>query len=527
MSKASGFSETQIRRLMQPGKFGHPVENIRLVETHISWVILTGSFAYKIKKPVDLGFLDFSTLEKRRFYCDEEIRLNRRLAADYYLGVVSIRGSMEDPSWEGEGDVIEYAVKMRQFPQDAQLDRLLARGKVDPSCMDAFARLVADFHEKIAVAGSSLDQGSPGHVYHPVAENLSVLMNLTEEQVRLTQLEILKRWCRESFDSLQTLLVQRKEQGFIRECHGDMHLRNMAWIDGEPLIFDCIEFNSELRWIDVTSEIAFLVMDLLHNRKSALAWRFLNTYLECRGDYAGLRLLPFYLTYRAMVRAKIAAIRASQPHISQDEKRSTEAEISKYLRLAEQCSHHQKPLLIITRGMSASGKSTWSSRLLEALGAIRIRSDVERKRLFGIAAKGSGRASYQEGIYSQAASKQTYARLLQLAVPVLEAGYPVIIDAAFLQTAQRRPFQQLAGEMGLPYIILEFSASPAALRDRIQRRADDVSDADLSVLEQQLRSWEGLEPDEASRAIVIDTENAPAIETLLEKIQAKAELPDR
>ena len=522
MSEANVFSRLQIERLMQPSLFAHPVENIRLVETHISWVILTGSFAYKIKKPVDLGFLDFSTLEKRHFYCEEEIRLNRRLAADYYLDVVPIRGSLEAPHWDGEGEVIEYAVKMRQFPQDAQLDRLLAKGEIVPGCMDEFASLLAGFHDRVAVAEVSGDYGSPEQVYQPVAENLSVLKRLDEKPAHQALLSRLEQWCQRTFTRLEKFILQRKQEGFVRECHGDLHLRNMAWIDNRPLVFDCIEFNPALRWIDVISEIAFLVMDLLHKQQPNLAWRFLNAYLEHSGGYEGLRLLPFYLVYRAMVRAKIAVIRVNQPGVGSKEKQEAETEISEYLRLAEQCSQQRQPMLIITRGMSASGKSTISSLLLEALQAVRIRSDVERKRLFGLSLADSGRAPFNAGIYTNAAGKKTYHRLLQLAESVIEAGFPVIVDAAFLETEQRQPFQRLATRLGVPYLILEFRASPETLRDRIQKRGKGVSDADLGILERQLQNWQEAGAEERSSLVTVNTGQDLDMKKLLGQIQRQA-----
>lgn len=519
MNKAQEGGPLLIRQLMQPALFDHPVENVRLVETHISWVILTGSYAYKIKKPVNLGFLDFSTLEKRHFYCQEELRLNRRLAADYYLGVVPVTGTVEQPCWGGTAEVIEYAVKMRQFPQHAQLDRLLASGEVQPRYLDAFAELIARFHAGIPVADKSSSYGSAEHVYQPVDGNFSKLEErLTAPELR-SLLDSLRQWSRNAFTHMKAVFKQRKEQGFVRECHGDMHLRNMAWIDGQPLVFDCIEFNPELRWIDVISEIAFLVMDLMQRGAPELAWRFLNAYLAHTGDYAGLRLLPFYLTYRAMVRAKIAAIRQHQADISAVESEEAAQELAAYLHLARQCSQRRKPMLLITRGLSASGKSTLSSRLLEALGAIRIRSDVERKRLFGLSMDATDRYSFGEGIYSSDASRKTYAKLLQLARETMDAGFPVIVDAVFLKAEQRKPFQMLAQTRGVPYIILELDASPDTLRERIRRRKHDVSDADLGVLERQFQSREKLAAEERRYAIAIDTEKTLQIEALLAQIQ--------
>ncbi len=522
MDKTEETASLLIRRLMRPALFDHPVKNLRLVETHISWVLLTGDYAYKIKKPVNLGFLDFSTLEKRHFYCAEEVRLNRRLAADYYLDVVPVTGAREQPHWDGTGKAMEYAVKMRQFPQDAQLDRILDRGRLEPGYMNAFACLIADFHEKVPVASPSGSYGTPEHIYHPVAENFAQLEKLYGRAGLSSQLKKLQHWSRESFTGMKPVFERRKAQGFVRECHGDMHLRNMAWVDGQPLVFDCIEFNPDLRWIDVVSEIAFPVMDLLQRGEPQLAWRFLNAYLEVGGDYAGMRLLPFYLTYRAMVRAKVAAIQVSQAGIEVEDKMAAEQAREEYLQLAEHCSHNRQPMLLITRGLSASGKSNLTSLLLEKLGAIRIRSDVERKRLFGMNRHDGAKFAFGKGIYSSAASEKTYARLVQLAEVLLEAGFPVIVDAAFLKADQRQPFQLLAAAKQSPYIILELQASKDTLRKRIQRRAKGVSDADLGVLERQFRLWQELEPDEQGHCVCIDMEKEPEPEQLLQRIRAMA-----
>jgi uncharacterized protein len=301
------------------------------------------------------------------------------------------------------------------------------------------------------------------------------------------------------------ILQQRKRDGFIRECHGDLHLRNLAWVDGKALAFDCIEFNPALRWIDVMSDIAFLVMDLRERGEPHLAQRFLNAYLEITGDYEGLALLSFYLIYRAMVRAKVAAIRSGQTAIGKNEQEEAEREFVTYLEFAEKCMKTNQPLLIVARGVSASGKSKQSGLLLTWLGAIRLRSDVERKRLFGLRAEESGKAAPGEGIYNAAAGEKTYDRLAQLAGRVLDAGYPVIIDAACLKRAQRERFYQLAKKRDVPVLLLEFHAAEEVLRQRIARRKGGASDADLSVLEHQLAQWEPVEEEEKKYLISVNT----------------------
>ena len=514
-----------IRSLLKPDVYDHPVTDIELIETHISWVILTGAYAYKIKKPIDLGFLDFSTLERRLFCCNEELRLNSRLAAAIYLEVVAISGSRERPVLHGPGAAIEYAIKMVQFPQQAQLDNMLANGELENYHMDAIADLVAGFHTSTDVAAEDSNFGDPQHVYQPVAENFTQIRQHLPSNKYDEQLDALEDWSKEKFSSLKAVFEQRKRDGYIRECHGDMHLRNLVWFDGEPLAFDCLEFNPALRWIDTLSEVAFLVMDLQDRNQPQLAQRFLNAYLEHCGDYPGMRVLHFYLAYRALVRAKVDAIRAGQHGISEAEKHDAEEEFQAYLKLARCYTRISKPKLVITRGMSASGKSTLTQPLLELIGAIRIRSDVERKRLFGIKAGAESAAGIDKGIYSVEAGIKTYEKLLLLTNALLEAGITVIVDAAFLKYEQRQPFRELADNRQIPFVIIEFIASADTLRQRIKARKQDVSDADLSVLEHQLATAEPVHGSELANLIEIDTEKAFDAASLLDEINKLSNCP--
>lgn len=511
--------------MLNPGLYDHPVDRLELIETHISWVILTGPYAYKIKKPVNLGFLDFSTLDKRRFYCDEEVRLNRRLAEHIYLGVVAITGSAAQPKLDCERQegAIEYAVKMVQFPQQAQLDRLLTAGKLRRLHLDAIAAMVADFHYRIEVADQTAAYGSPEQVYQPMAENFVQIREQYPaqqgDQASLSVLDELEEWSKIRFITLRPLLEERKEDGYIRECHGDLHLRNLAWVDEAPLAFDCIEFNPDLRWIDVISEVAFMVMDLQAREQPGLAQRFLNSYLEHTGDYAGSRVLDFYMVYRAMVRAKVNAIRACQSGIAATAKEQAEQALLRYLRLAQSCTETVEPQLIITYGMSATGKTTLTQSLLEMLAAIRIRSDVERKRLFGLSAEQAAHAAAEEGIYTPAASRRTYRKLVELAGYIIDAGHTVIIDATCQKYEQRELFRQLASVKRVPYIILEFSASAETLRERIVSREKGASDADLAVLEGQIAHWQPLRDEERGHTLVVDTEALPSLESLAGQIR--------
>ncbi|SFK52605.1 hypothetical protein SAMN05216302_100873 [Nitrosomonas aestuarii] len=510
-----------IKSLMQPDVYHHPVKNIQLIETHISWVILTGDFAYKIKKPCNLGFLDFSSLQKRRFFCNEELRLNKRLAAPIYLGIVKITGDPKHPILNGTGKAIEYALKMIQFSQQAQLDNMLTNDKLENRHIDAFAKLVAKFHQHSKIAEYATNFGNPQRINHATQKiftNIRACSDMNQFSGQLAKLDL---WHQSVFKTLTPLFEQRKNNGFIRECHGDMHLRNLVWLNNQPIAFDCLEFDPDLRWIDTLSEVAFLVMDLQSRKLPQLAQRFLNLYLEQCGDYKGLKVFRYYLVYRALVRVMVNAIRAAQSDIVKSEQRQTENELQSYLKLALSYIIHTKTMLIITRGLSASGKSTLSQSLLEFIGAIRIRSDVERKRLLGIDSVSPSQNLVNKGIYSSKTTVKTYARLKSLAEHILRADYPVIIDAAFLKYTQRQCFQKLAHSKQMPFIILELTASADTLRQRIQARSHDVSDADISILEHQLVTTEPLHDDELPYRILIDTEKTVNLEKLKSMIMQK------
>jgi aminoglycoside phosphotransferase family enzyme/gluconate kinase len=503
-----GSAVLLIEKLQNPALYDHPVRGFRVIETHISWVLLTGSYAYKIKKPVNLGFLDFSTLDKRRHYCEEELRLNQRLAPELYLAVIPIAGSAAAPALDGSGPIVEYAVKMREFPQDAQLDRLLVRNGLTAEHIIALAGEIAQFHDRAAVAAADSPFGGAEEVWQPAGENFAQIRpHLDAEEDRILLDELLA-WSRQTHARLAGEWEQRRRGGFIRECHGDMHLGNMALVDGKVLIFDCIEFNERLRWIDVMSEIAFATMDLYDRGRPGLAHRLLNDYLQHGGDYAGLRVLRFYQVYRALVRAKVACLRLAQSGLSDEERDGIRRHYRQYLRLAERYTRDAPTPLIITHGLSGSGKTTISDTLLESSGAVRVRSDVERKRLFGLSPEARSGSGIAGGLYTPDATMRTYERLAALARTVITAGFPVIIDAAFLKERQREQFRRLADEVRVPFVIFHCSASPQQLRERLRHRqtaARDASEATLQVLEHQLATQEPLRDDEAARIFTIDT----------------------
>ena len=455
--------------------------SIRLIETHISWVLLAGRYAYKVKKSLNLGFLDYSTLEARRFFCDEEVRLNRRTAPEIYLDTIAIGGSADKPEL-GAQPAIEYAVRMRRFASDHLMDVQLMRGAVMPRHIDNLATKIANFHANLPTVQSDSGLGTAAAIRAAAMENFSQLRLWLAADANTEDIGALQSLTEAAFDACKKYFAVRRTQGFVRECHGDLHLGNIV-LDGDvPVLFDCIEFNPALRWIDVMNEIAFAVMDLLHRDHAEFAWRLLNDYLEASGDYAGVSVLRFYLGYRAAVRAKVCAIRSGQTGISARVKSHELAECDAYLALSRLCLERHRPALIITHGLPGTGKTLFSQLVLQQLGAIRIRSDVERKRIFGIDKLESSRLLARD-IYSSQATGRTYARLLELASGILTAGFTVIVDAAFLRLEERESFHRLAESMSLPFAIASLHADDVTLRERLRLRRNDASEADVAVLE--------------------------------------------
>jgi aminoglycoside phosphotransferase family enzyme/predicted kinase len=507
LPQATEATHAWIRSLHDPACYDHAAGPVRLIETHISWILLTGEFAYKIKKPLNLGFLDFSSLEQRLDDCLEEVRLNRRLAPDVYLDVVPITGSPAAPRVNGSGEAFEYAVKMRQFPPDATLDRLDAEGGMTASHVDAIAASLARFHrEGCARAAADSAWGNPEKVRQPVAQNFVQIAPHLDDPAGRAQLDALQRWSETEHTRLAPLMAERKRNGFVRECHGDLHLGNLAWVDGQLLVFDCLEFNPALRWIDIQSEAAFCYMDLLQRGHADWAWRFLNLWLEQTGDYAGLALLRYYAVYRALVRAKVAVLRAGQTTGAVHD--AALAEARTLLDLATALTHPQPARLDITHGLSGSGKTTVTQKLMQAPGAIRLRSDVERKRLAGLDALARSSSGIGQHLYTADATRRTYDQLAHLSRTLLEAGWPVIVDATFTVRWQRDLFRELAHAQGAAFHILDFQVPVARLRERIAQRAHaggDASEADLAVLQHQLDSSEALAADELADVVRIET----------------------
>ena len=501
-----------IQSLLAPSRYPHAVNAVKVIETHGAWVLLAGDWAYKIKKPVRFSFMDFATLARRQAACETELRVNRRFAGDdsttqLYRVVLPLLGSAEDPRWGspgGDGEAIEFAVQMRRFDEAGRLDHLCAHGALTADHLQSLAQDLATFQAKALIAPPDRPWGEPAGAIAFARDNFDTLREHLTQAEDIQALDALARWTETRFAEIENLLAERQHSARVREGHGDLHLANLVLIGNVVLPFDAIEFNDALRWIDTASDIAFLWMDLLHKRQPGLANRFLSDWLDASGDTTAPEVLPFFAAYRALVRAKIAAIRSAQPGADRS---AALAETRAYLALALTIVEPRAPQLVITHGLSGSGKTWASSRwlLAEPSGrSLRLRSDVERKRLHGLGALASSGSGLNTGLYAPETHGNTYASLLARASSLLRQGWSVLVDAAFLRQRERQAFAELAVAQATPFHVLAPEAPVAVLRERIsarQARGNDASEATLAVLEQQLGWVEPLSDAERSHRL--------------------------
>ncbi len=503
-----------VKRLMETRAFPHEVTGLQVLETHISWVILTGPFAYKIKKPVVFDFVDYSTLERRKTFCEMEVELNRRFAPDLYLSVVPIfevdsKLAVGDESWmqepvgsqptnlplqiDANQRPIEFAVKMRQFPQDAIVATRIKRDGIPASDVEQLGQDIAAFHLSIESAPLTLASVNIDRILANAIDNFTLLKTAFEKNDRRHQtVEQLENWSVDLFRQRRPAFGARLTEGKVRRCHGDMHLNNVVQWGGRLIPFDGIEFNEDFQWIDVCSEIAFPVMDFIARGRSDSGWRLLNAYLEATGDYTGLPVLQFYLVYRALVRAKVTWLNPKNRSDEVRQKYSTNTTKvdqwagpwDKYLTAANSLAFELRPSLSITHGFSGSGKSTVAMLEIVRSGGVRIRSDVERQRL--------DRKLNTSNRYTPEMNEYVYESLLELARTAIDSGLPVVVDATFLNRSRRQDFQRLANELQVDYRIIDCDAPFEELCQRIRNRGPDPSEATIDVLKMQMESHQPL-----------------------------------
>jgi len=478
-------------------------------------VLLAGEHVYKVKKPLDFGFLNYSTLARRRYYCHQELLLNSRLCPETYLGVARIRQTRPEPgrrggdriSVGGRGRVVEYAVHMRRLPAERMMDHMLAEGAVTREMVERVADRLAEFH---GTSESSRRIAEYGHwgIHYAWKENFRqwapyVGQTLTPEQER-----ILRAFGEAFFARRQGVLRRRVEELRIRDCHGDLRSDSVCFRDG-LCIFDCIEFSPRLRYTDVAGDAGFLAMDLDYRGHSDLARAFVDRYVERAGDRDLPAIIDFYKCYRACVRGKVEGFRASQAEVPTGQRRASLRAARRYFGLACNYAASLPPaMLVITCGLTATGKSVLARRLAELTGFEVLASDVVRKELAGLASADHRFEAFRRGIYSPEFTDRTYAALLEEARQRLDEGRSVIVDASFVRRRYRQQARQLAGETGAQFVCVEFRASESAVRRRLARRlreGRDPSDARWEIYVAQKRTFERPSEVPPERHVVVDT----------------------
>ena len=450
-----------------------------MIQTHISWVFLAGDYAYKLKKPVDFGFLDFTTLAKRKHFCERELELNQRTSPEIYLSVLPVCESDDIFALGGSSNIVDYCLKMHRFSQSDLLDRRLKAYSFEDSWMDDLAADSARFH-KDSKPNREIDHISllKGHI----ETNLDVASMHVNSGLNRQTIKTLSEFAAAELPRLRALLVERQQMGHIRHCHGDLHMKNITLIDGHPHLFDCIEFNDDFSTIDTMNDVAFLVMDCDAHARPELGMRFLSRYLEFSGDYSGLRLLPLYLFYRASVRGKVACLLADELEGKERELQLIEA--AKYFDLALSYTEERSSGLFAIGGLSGSGKSHLALLGCAIESAVIIRSDATRKRIA---------LSHPElELYGREMHINTYKAMFDAAKIALGAGFSVILDATFIHPGSRHQLKELAGSCRTPLHFFWLDIDEPILRERISRRdraANDISDADLHVLDLQLAEY--------------------------------------
>ena len=492
-----------IEELSLPSAYPHPVDAVEVRQTHISVVFLAGPLAYKVKKPVAPGFLDFSTLERRRHFCEEEVRLNRRLAPHVYLGVEPITEQHGKLTIGGSGETVEWAVKMVRLADGSSLLARVVRDEIEPGEMIRLARFLADFHGN---AESNPHITSFGR-FEVVAGNARENFTQSESHVGTTLsrgvFDRLRHLTDAELDRLQPLIESRCSRGVPRDTHGDLHLDHVNLDEGEIFAIDCIEFNERFRYADPVADVAFLVMDLKRHRRPDLARVLADEYFGAAGDREGRELLPFYTAYRAAIRAKVAGIKASAPEVPAADRAAAikRAKALWLLALGELEEPSRRPALVLVGGLPGTGKSTLARELAATAGFEVIRSDVVRKELAGLRPEDRG----SDELYTAEWTERTYAECLSRAGAAIFEGKRVTVDATFRDDTLRQRFFELARNLGVPVLFLVCEASPEVVRERLAARTGDVSDATWEVYQRQRGQWGEPSSDIAAHVIQIET----------------------
>ena len=493
------------RALLEPGTYPEMTSEVEMKQTQMSFIFLAGQYVYKVKKPVDLGYLDYTTLGKRRFFCQQEVELNRRLCPEVYLGVIPVTRLGTAIALEGKGEVIEYAVKMRRLPQDRMMNVLLDRNLVSSEMPESVARKLATFHAAAATNPSISAFGRLEAIRTNLDENFQQTEKYIGTLITARQYRLIREFAESRLRDRAEVFNGRVASGRIRDCHGDLHTQHICFADG-ICIYDCIEFNDRFRYCDVASEIAFLAMDLDHYGRADLSRSFIAAYIAASGDGGIQELLKFYKCYRAYVRGKVGCFKYHDPYISAKEKKQTLEDTRSYFELAEAYSR-SRPRLFITVGLVGTGKTTVAQALARRLGLTVISSDILRKQLAHLPPTQHRFEEMDSGIYSADFSRRTYEKLFAEARNIIDQGDSAILDATFLRREDRRNAQQLAETAGADFLVLECTLDEASVRRRLARRLKgvSVSDGRWEIYGPQKKRFEPVAEVAAERHFLIDT----------------------
>jgi aminoglycoside phosphotransferase family enzyme/predicted kinase len=489
---------------------------VTCIETHVSWVFLTGPFAYKVKKPLRLSFIDYSTAERRAALCREELRLNRRHAAGLYVDVVPITGTPAAPQ-VGATDAppFEHALRMVQFDPQLELTRLLQTGAAAASELQEFGQRIAQMHATAAIAAGDEGFGTPDQAHRITLDNFAEIARVLPGRDEARQLALLREHAQRLFEADRPLLERRRLDGRVREGHGDLHCGNVVRWQGSLVAFDGLEFDPGLRFIDVANDLGFLTMDLAAHGRADLRREVLQAWLEVSGDFEAVALLPYFELYRALVRAKVAALRGQQ---ARGEAGGAATLAHQYLDWAVAQIERPRPRLFVMAGLSGSGK-TWLARRIAARGdALMVRSDVERKRLAGLQPLATSASAPDAGIYSREFNARTYERLRECALHCLRGRDSVVVDAANLRRGERELFMSAGREHAADVVLVHGAAPLEELKRRVAGRAAtgaDASEATVSLLDRQPLYWEPFSGDEQRQVIAVDTTSTESIERVL------------
>lgn len=504
-----------IETMKKPDFYSHHPAKIEVIETHISYVFIAGDFVYKVKKPVKFDFLDFTTLEKRKFYCEEEVRLNRRLAPDTYLDVVTIsldgRGNVK----LGQGvEVIDYAVLMKKLPADRMLKTLFYQGLADEKTMDNLAKKIAVFHQDALTGGHIDEMGNIENIRHNSEENFSETLDYINITIPEYQYKLIKDYMERFLAKNKALFEKRVTDHKIRDCHGDLHLDHICIVD-EIIIFDCIEFNERFRYGDIAEDVAFLTMDIDFNGYNKYADAFINSYIRFSGDTDLTALLNFYRCHYAYVRGKVTSFRLDEEKLQENERAQIIETAIKYFDLAyTYATHLDKPVLILTAGLMGSGKSYQARKLAGRLGADIIRTDILRKELFDMKPTERRYEDFGKGIYSDDISRLIYDKTYELAAQKIHQGKPVIIDASFKKRRERQKAMEMAKKLGIRFYILECVCPDEITRQRLQKRVrenDNASDGRWELFRRQKNDFDVINEIPSDCYLKIDTSDNPEV----------------